>query len=624
MKFDQSGFLLRSKIIMSKYVLIFFATILFLCWDSDISMAQDIELRSFPGTERLNIASNGTNAVEIKGAKNEIESFQVRVRTFGRNISVIHAEVTDLISKNGRLNGKDIQVYREEFVMVRQSTPRSELPNGLYADPLIPIVAAKESNNPFSGEPLYSFSKQEKDKPVISAIPVEIRAGKEQVFWVDVIIPKGIPAGEYTGFFEVSTYDKPFGAIPKNDGKVSLSDNRNIKMSLVKKYQIPVTLTVWDFELPDKLSLRTSLETGSGRIQQAVKAYGVADNTPEFREIEKGYYRLLSSNRISSPVPSWLLPERGPDGSLQADPQRTKLLAGFIKEYNVADFQILSSVSHAPGNEANFIRYHKELYAYLKENGWADRAFLYIFDEPNTSEEYGEIVRIGKLLRKSIPELKHMVVEQTYTQDADFPDISHYVDIWCPLFSFIDSASVQNRLNKGQEVWSYTALAQRSPDYHPQYQKVKELDPYYWSIDQPLISYRAPAWMNWKYGITGLLYWTMVYQSGQSVTGIMDPWYNPVFHSSGRHFNGEGYMIYPGTPCGINGPVPSVRLKNIRDSIEDYEYFSILESLSDRETVLKFVDSVMPNWWAKPDLKTLLKVREAIAVEIVRLKARIN
>ena len=111
----------------------------------------------------------------------------------------------------------------------------------------------------------------------------------------------------------------------------------------------------------------------------------------------------------------------------------------------------------------------------------------------------------------------------------------------------------------------------------------------YWHIDRPLSVYRVPTWINRQYGITGLLYWS-------TVTRVLDPWNNPAF-AHPRHYNGGGYLFYPGVPCGIDGPVSSMRLKNLRDGMEDYDYFAILEGLAGKPAVKQIVDQVAPNWW---------------------------
>jgi hypothetical protein len=78
-------------------------------------------------------------------------------------------------------------------------------------------------------------------------------------------------------------------------------------------------------------------------------------------------------------------------------------------------------------------------------------------------------------------------------------------------------------------------------------------------------------------------------------------------------------------PCGIDGPVISIRLKNLRDGMEDYEYFAILEKLAGKKTVKKIVDTISPNWWnfsKNPD--EFLTAREKIAQQILKLKKANN
>jgi hypothetical protein len=70
------------------------------------------------------------------------------------------------------------------------------------------------------------------------------------------------------------------------------------------------------------------------------------------------------------------------------------------------------------------------------------------------------------LVHEAAPQLRCLVVEQPYKQDPA-------VDIWCPLFAFIDRPSIEERLAHGDEVWSYTALAQLMWHlFHPQPLKI--------------------------------------------------------------------------------------------------------------------------------------------------------
>ena len=64
-----------------------------------------------------------------------------------------------------------------------------------------------------------------------------------------------------------------------------------------------------------------------------------------------------------------------------------------------------------------------------------------------------------------------------------------------------------------------------------------------------------------------------------------------------------------------------MRVKNLRDGMEDYEYFVILEKLAGKEIVEKIIKTVSPNWWNfSKDPSKFLTAREEIAEEILKRK----
>jgi hypothetical protein len=69
-------------------------------------------------------------------------------------------------------------------------------------------------------------------------------------------------------------------------------------------------------------------------------------------------------------------------------------------------------------------------------------------------------------------------------------------------------------------------------------------------------------------------------------------------------------LFYPGINAGFDGPVTTIRLKNIREGLEDYEYFAILEAKGEGDFVKEMVNAVCPEWWDyTEDPETLLKIR---------------
>ena len=63
-------------------------------------------------------------------------------------------------------------------------------------------------------------------------------------------------------------------------------------------------------------------------------------------------------------------------------------------------------------------------------------------------------------------------------------------------------------------------------------------------------------------------------------------WHSFIFQSPApgeafwiRYPIGDGYLIYPGKPIGHDGPVASIRLKQVREGITDHSYLSFLQRL---------------------------------------------
>jgi hypothetical protein len=543
----------------------------------------------------------GQPAAELCAARNEVESFQVVVAAQQGNLRVTAVTISDLIGPGGARISKDCaQIFREEYVRVRQSTAAAELPPGLYPDALVPLV------NPVTGQPIEPLASRQRrwgEPHVITgydmyAVPFEVWQGQNQALWIDVRVPADARPGVYRGTLRVVVSGSPAA-------------------------QVPVSLTVWDFTLPDGPTHHNHF----GNFRNIVRWFNVKCDSEAYRQIEARYCQAMAEHRLNPPTPSHLLPEVKPDGSLAVDPQRHAALKRFLAEHHVTDIEIprapfvsLPSSTERPDYKAvnpaareKAQRYYRQYYDYLKQNGWDKLAYVYLLDEPNLKENYEQVLVLGQIAHEAAPRLPLLVVEQTYKQDPTWPDIDPAVDIWCPLWGFIDRESIAQKLAHGDQVWSYTALVQRAPRYHPQYAQLKDKHPPYWHIDRPLLVYRVPTWINRQYGITGLLYWS-------TVTTVIEPWMNPAF-AHPRHYNGGGYLFYPGTPCGIDGPVASMRLKNIRDGMEDYEYFALLEKRAGAAAVQKIVDRVAPNWWDYArDPATILAARRALAEQILRPK----
>ena len=76
-------------------------------------------------------------------------------------------------------------------------------------------------------------------------------------------------------------------------------------------------------------------------------------------------------------------------------------------------------------------------------------------------------------------------------------------------------------------------------------------------------------------------------------------------------------LFYPGQQVGVAGVVPSMRLKWLREGVEDYEYVEILKKLGQPEQALQISRSVGQDWfnWTK-NPHELQTARQQLAQEI--------
>jgi hypothetical protein len=54
---------------------------------------------------------------------------------------------------------------------------------------------------------------------------------------------------------------------------------------------------------------------------------------------------------------------------------------------------------------------------------------------------------------------------------------------------------------------------------------------------------------------------------------LRDVWTDPMVGNGA----GDGQLLYPGSKYNVHGPITSMRMENIRNSMEDYEYFYMLD-----------------------------------------------
>lgn len=487
--------------------------------------------------------------MKLGAARNEYESGQVIVKAGSKPLSKLRVSISELkhTERPAKIGQEHIQLFRQHYIEVTTSTT-SFYPKGFYPDALIPLDGF-----------------------------LEVAPGENQGIWVKIYVPKGQPAGLYTGEITLHEIGVPV--------------------------RIPVELTVWDFELTDESHAKTNFGVWGGPIQEK---HGNVVGEEAWKYIEK-YYMASLEHRLT---PGYLpIPDTDIDDYVARAPK-------YIHDPRVSAYR-LPYYRTADGDPD--VGRIKELVDKLRERGLLDKAYFYVteIDEP-TRDQYDRVRFITEALREAAPEVPHLVTIQPVDE------LLGDVDIWVPSIDKFNPDFAKERQAAGEHVWWYTYVkpVHPFPTYH---------------IDDDLVGTRLLAWMQHDYGVEGTLYWaTTQFQKWAPVDGVYqyiprDVWTDPLAFPGA---NGDGFLFYPGTEVGIDGPIGTIRLETLRESMEDYEYLwtyeqrlreaagklGIAEEFPYRDALRPFYDQLYDDIKAfEEDAAKVHRVRADLAREIVEM-----
>jgi len=373
----------------------------------------------------------------------------------------------------------------------------------------------------------------------LDAVPYTLAAGKNMVVWVDVYTPREVPESAFGRPASRSAHRADLGTKAGDSrGAFTVTSDQG-------KATVTATLHVWSFALPVKPALKSCF------------LFWPAEQRGAGRNVTKQDEELLRHRLMPMTVDS--ANERRFIDTLGLNSTN----AGF---WSGADMKA-STMRPAPSGDAcrqAAVRHQKDLFLY---NYTADE----IGPNPKLHAPMKEWAR--SLHQAGLRNLVTMAPISELYSDSSGRSV---VDVWVVLPKMYDAAKdrIAEVMRKGDEVWSYNAVVQDT--YSPK-----------WELDFAPINYRLqPGFINQSLGLTGLLYWRVDNWS-------RDPW-NDVYAYPA--YPGEGLLVYPGRQVGVPGVVASMRLKYLRDGVDDYDYLALLKQRGLGDWALGVAREVGADW----------------------------
>jgi hypothetical protein len=494
--------------------------------------------------------------IQLSAARNEYEPARIIVTAGSERLHAVSAKAGPLTGPGGKgIAVSNLRFFREHYLNIDKPSHRSAAAPGWYPDPLVPFPDHRLEPGA--------------EKAQYHGAPFDVEAGCSQGVWVDVYVPRNVPAGEYRGAITVTSAGKTLA-------------------------RIPLSLIVFDFTLPDTFAMRSNFGSLGDRLARQL---GMEAESEQFAQVEDLYIDELLAHQCQPSSLGRIWPEWSPEKGID-DTRSEARLRRMVEQRHANSLMVPFRYQEEPDECAAYLR---AMEAYLKREGFLDLSYIYMLDEPNTAEQYEAVRQQGKLIHEAAPGIKRLCTEQPQTDDPAFGDLYGAVDIWCPLWPIYDEAAARARQSLGESIWTYTALCQASG-------KIP-----FWEIDFPPVMYRAPFWTCWRYDITGILYWSSIWWKDPAVV-----WERPVYPEGEVNFWGEGVLLYPGQPAGVEGPVPSIRLKLIREAMEDYEYMSLAAEAAGKAEVDQVVATVarsFSDWESDPGAYLRARAKLAKLIE---------
>ncbi len=374
--------------------------------------------------------------------------------------------------------------------------------------------------------------------PILDFLPaVSVAKGDVQSFWVRVRAPRDQRPGQYHGKLAV-------------------------KVGARVAFEFDLTVRVYAFTLPDRTPLPSAITFfPKDRLQE-----GGAEESAEWRE--RPDFPVTAWQRQ---IPAWT--DFLADYFITTDslyeytgwaPRFEQLVRlrdqGRLGRFNLGYYGACGESPEAIATwEERAIGRIRPRYEKARKLGLLEYAYIYGCDE-HKAKEFPRVERAAARLRKAFPGVMIMTTTYDHSFGEDSPIQS--MDAFCPLTPRYDRERADAVRAKGKQVWWYICCGPRHPHANM-------------FVEYPAIEGRLlMGAMTAKYRPDGFLYYqTSIWNSRKVIDqGPYTEW-NP---RSWTTYHGDGSWVCVG-PDGM--PLPTIRLENFRDGLEDYAYARLLESV---------------------------------------------
>ncbi len=366
--------------------------------------------------------------------------------------------------------------------------------------------------------------------PILNFLgPVDVAAGDLQTFWVRVRAPKDQAPGVYRGTLTVSA-----GGVASQNFPLTVRV-RSFVLPTHSPLPVAITFAPHDYPADEKQPL-----TGEWRhaSEYPVKAW---------RKHKLAWAEMLADYHINYDS----LYRHGPP-----DFEVIKHLhdRGQLVAFNLGNFDGVSRDAAAARKALEDLR---EAYQEAAKLGVLDHAYIYGFDECKP-EMFPQLEQLAQTLRREFPAA--LLMTTSYDDSYGLETVVKTMDAWCPLTPKFNPTQAAKARAAGRSVWWYICCA----PHHPHANMF---------IEYPAIEGRLlMGAMTTKQRPDGFLYYQIsIWNSRLPITtGPFTDW-DP---RSWTTYHGDGSWTCVG-PDGT--PLPTIRLENFRDGLEDYAYAVILE-----------------------------------------------